>query len=205
MSQTATQSTPSSGRRRAATPAKTYKDGQRKFLPEVQGLRALAVLMVVAYHVWFGRISGGVDIFLLISAFLLTRQFTRRLEAGKGLALLKYWVHLFKRLLPLIAVTLLVVLAATRIWFPETSWPNVLSETWASLFYYQNWHLAAEAVDYYASDHSQASPLQHFWSLSIQGQIFILWPLIFAVAGLIAHKYKLKIRALLCYIFGAIF
>lgn len=62
--------------------------------------------MVVAYHVWFGRISGGVDIFLLISAFLLTGQFTRKLEAGRPLDLLKYWVHLFKRLLPLIAVTL---------------------------------------------------------------------------------------------------
>lgn len=78
----------------------------RKYPPEVQGLRALAVLMVVAYHVWFGRISGGVDIFLLISAFLLTGQFTRKLEAGRPLDLLKYWVHLFKRLLPLIAVTL---------------------------------------------------------------------------------------------------
>ena len=71
---------------------------ERKFLPEVQGLRALAVLMVVSYHVWFGRISGGVDIFLLISAFLLTGQFTRKLESGRALELLKYWAHLFKRL-----------------------------------------------------------------------------------------------------------
>lgn len=70
----------------------TRKSGsaRRKFLPEVQGLRALAVLMVVAYHVWFGRISGGVDVFLLISAFLLTGQFTRKLEAGKALDLLGY-------------------------------------------------------------------------------------------------------------------
>lgn len=82
---------------------------QRKFLPEVQGLRALAVLMVVIYHVWIGRISGGVDIFLLISAFLLTGQFVRKLEAGRPLELLKYWVHLFKRLLPLITLTLLTL------------------------------------------------------------------------------------------------
>lgn len=99
------------GRRGAAL---SLNEKPRKFLPEVQGLRALAVLMVVAYHVWFGRISGGVDIFLLISSFLLTGQFTRKLESGQALELLKYWAHLFKRLLPLIAITLLMVLGATR-------------------------------------------------------------------------------------------
>ena len=178
---------------------------ERKYLPEVQGLRALAVLMVVAYHVWFGRISGGVDIFLLISAFLLTGQFTRKLEAGRPLELLKYWVHLFKRLLPMIAVTLLAVLAATRLFLPELRWEGVFGQAWASLLYYQNWFLAAESVDYYAAQHSVASPLQHFWSLSIQGQIFVLWPLIFAVAALLARFTRLRIRAVLTILFGTVF
>lgn len=177
----------------------------RKFLPEVQGLRALAVLMVVAYHVWFGRISGGVDVFLLISAFLMTGQFTRRLEKGQTLDLLKYWAHLFKRLLPLIAITLVASLIGTYLLLPETRWHSIIGQTWASLFYYQNWFLASEAVDYYATDHSIASPLQHFWSLSIQGQIFIIWPLIFVIAAVIAHLGKIRIRALLIYIFGAVF
>lgn len=178
---------------------------QRKFLAEVQGLRALAVLMVVAYHVWFGRISGGVDIFLLISAFLLTGQFTRKLESGRGLELGKYWAHLFKRLLPLVVITLLLTLLGVYLLLPETQWKSMFGQTWASLFYYQNWFLAAESVDYYAADHSTASPMQHFWSLSIQGQIFILWPLIFALAALVARVAKLRIRALLMYMFGAVF
>jgi len=193
------------GWRSAASRSADATGKSRKFLPEVQGLRALAVLMVVAYHVWFGRISGGVDIFLLISAFLLTGQFTRRLENGKALELFKYWAHLFKRLLPLITVTLLVTLAATFLFLPETSWNSIFGQSWASLFYYQNWFLAAESVDYYVQDHSLASPLQHFWSLSIQGQIFILWPLIFAAAALIARRGKLKIRPLLMYMFGTVF
>lgn len=178
---------------------------QRKYLPEVQGLRALAVLMVVTYHVWFGRISGGVDIFLLISAFLLTGQFVRKLESGTALELLKYWVHLFKRLLPMIVVTLVGTLVGTYLFMPESRWTSLFGQTWASLFYYQNWFLASESVNYYAADHSVASPLQHFWSLSIQGQIFILWPLIFAVGALAAHYGKLRIRQLLLYMFGAIF
>lgn len=81
----------------------------------------------------------------------------------------------------------------------------MFGQTWASLFYYQNWFLASEAVDYYVIDHSAASPLQHFWSLSIQGQIFILWPLIFAVAALVSRTAKLRIRPLLVYIFAGIF
>ena len=177
----------------------------RKYLPEVQGLRALAVLMVVAYHVWIGRISGGVDIFLLISAFLLTGQFTRKMEAGRALELLKYWVHLFKRLLPMITVTLLATLGATRLFLPELRWDGIFGQSWASLFYYQNWFLAAESVDYYAAQHSVASPLQHFWSLSIQGQIFILWPLIFALAALVTRLTRMRIRAVLITMFGLMF
>lgn len=193
-------------RRRSTAGSKLpRRNDQRKFLPEVQGLRAVAVLMVVSYHVWFGRISGGVDIFLLISAFLLTGQFTRKLESGRALELFKYWAHLFKRLLPLIVLTLLLTLLGTYLYLPETRWTSTFGQTWASLFYYQNWFLAAESVDYYATDHSAASPLQHFWSLSIQGQIFILWPLIFAVAAFVAKAGKLRIRSVLLYLFGAVF
>lgn len=187
-----------------STPASST-GSSRKYLPEVQGLRAIAVLMVVAYHVWFGRISGGVDIFLLISAFLLTGQFTRKLESGRPLELAKYWAHLFKRLLPLIVVTLLMVLGAARLFLPSMAWTEIYKQSWASLFYYQNWLLAAESVDYYAADHSLASPLQHFWSLSIQGQIFILWPLIFALAVLTTKLWRIRIRPLLMLVFGAIF
>lgn len=155
----------------------------RSFRPEVQGLRALAVLMVAAYHIWLGRVSGGVDVFLLISAFLLTLSFTRKLEDGKPLKLLRHWLHVFKRLLPAVVVVLLAVLTATRAFIPQSRWPDVLAEAWASLFYRQNWQLAESAVDYYAQDHSGASPLQHFWSLSVQGQVFILWPLVFAAVA----------------------
>lgn len=192
------------GKTNAAAP-QPAPNRQRKYLPEVQGLRALAVLMVVVYHVWIGRISGGVDIFLLISAFLLTGQFARKLEAGRPLALAKYWVHLFKRLLPLIAVTLLAVLGASHLFLPQLRWDSIFGQTWASLFYYQNWFLAAESVDYYAAQHSVASPLQHFWSLSIQGQIFILWPLIFAVAAWVAKLTRLRIRRVLLALFGTVF
>lgn len=182
------------------------------FRPEVQGLRALAVLMVVAYHVWLGRVSGGVDIFLLISAFLLTLSFVRKAETGRPFGLLAHWLHLFKRLLPAAVVVILGVLAGTRLILPQSRWPEVLDQAWASLLYSQNWLLAETAVDYYAQDHAGASPLQHFWSLSIQGQVFILWPVIFAgSAALLAllrrvpALSRVNYRGVLALVFGAVF
>lgn len=179
------------------------------YRPEVQGLRALAVLMVVTYHVWLGRVSGGVDIFLLISAFLLTLSFVRKVESGKPLRLISHWLHLFKRLIPAAVVVILGVLAGTWLVIPQSRWPDVLNEAWASLLYRQNWLLAETAVDYYAQDHAGASPLQHFWSLSIQGQVFILWPLIFAGAALawriLQRRRNVSYRLVLMVAFGGIF
>jgi peptidoglycan/LPS O-acetylase OafA/YrhL len=179
------------------------------YRPEVQGLRALAVLMVVTYHVWLGRVSGGVDIFLLISAFLLTLSFVRKVEKGTPLRLVSHWLHLFNRLIPAAVVVILGVLVGTWLVLPQSRWPDVLNEAWASLLYGQNWLLANTAVDYYAQDHSGASPLQHFWSLSIQGQVFILWPLIFAGSALVwqllRRRRDVSYRTVLMVAFGGIF
>ncbi|MBP3042863.1 acyltransferase [Arthrobacter jiangjiafuii] len=178
---------------------------QRRYRPEVQGLRALAVVLVVLYHVWLGRVSGGVDIFLLISAFLLTGSFVRKVEAGAPLALGRYWLHRFKGLLPAAVVVLLAVLAASAWLLPKSDWAGIFRQVWSSLFYVQNWTLANSSVDYYARDNSAASPLQHFWSLSVQGQVFILWPLIFAGAAFAANRLRLRYRHVLLGVFGAVF
>jgi peptidoglycan/LPS O-acetylase OafA/YrhL len=105
----------------------------------------------------------------------------------------------------MVVVVILAVLAVSRVLMPPTRWEGLLAEAWASLFYVENWVLAGNAVDYYATDDSLASPFQHFWSLSIQGQVFILWPLIFLGAAWTAKKYRLKYKALLAYVFALIF
>ncbi len=180
------------------------------FSPELQGLRALAVVLVMVYHVWFGRVSGGVDVFLLLSAFFLAGSFIRKVEGGRPLALLTYWLNVFRRLLPAAVLVLLAVIAASVVLLPKARWSSIMEQTTASLFYRQNWQLAADSVDYYAADHATASPLQHFWSLSIQGQVFILWPLLLA-AGLVLFKAVsgtfpwLDYRNTMGMLFGAVF
>lgn len=167
-----------------------------RFRPELQGLRALAVVLVMVYHVWFGRVSGGVDVFLLLSAFFLTGTFIRKVENGRPLNLLSYWLNVFRRLLPAAVVVFLAIIAASVSLLPKARWSSMMEQITASLFYQQNWQLARESVDYYAADHATASPLQHFWSLSIQGQIFILWPLLLAAGLLILTSLRARFPAL---------
>ncbi len=191
----------------APVPAVKRRQAPRKssFRPEIQGLRSLAVLMVVTYHIWFGRVSGGVDVFLLISAFLMTLQFTGRQERREPVALLKHWLHLFRRLLPAAVTVIIATLAASYLFLPRPRWLDLIEHGWASLFYRENRLLQEQSADYYATNHGLASPLQHFWSLSIQGQVFILWPMIFVLAAWAAARFRLSYRPLLAYVFFAIF
>ncbi|GEO93878.1 acyltransferase family protein [Kocuria turfanensis] len=175
------------------------------FRPEVQGLRFVAVLLVVLYHVFLDRVSGGVDIFLLISAFFLTLSFVRKLEAGQPLALGRYWLHVFKRLLPLAVLTVLGTLVLAWLFYPEARIDRIRTEALASVFYVENWALARAEVDYYAADDSTASPFQHFWSLSVQGQVFLLWPLVFAAAWLLGRWRGWRPVPVLAVLFGAVF
>lgn len=170
---------------------------------DIDGLRALAIALVVVYHVWFGRVSGGVDVFLMISAFFMTASFARRAESGTPEPVFGYWARRFARLLPAAVVTMIGILVTVSIAFPTSSWPEIWSQTWASLFYYQNWELVASAADYY--DRDTLSPLQHFWSLSIQGQVFLLWPLLMIAAVAMGRVSSASVRRSMTVLFTIIF
>ncbi|WP_233542735.1 acyltransferase family protein [Kocuria tytonis] len=175
------------------------------FRPEVQGLRAVAVLLVVLYHVFMGRVPGGVDIFLFISSFFMTMSFVRKIEGGRPLGLGRYWLHTFKRLLPLAAVVVLATFLLVWRFYPVQDVADFRSQGIASILYAENWALAFNAVDYYAADHSSASPFQHFWSLSVQGQVFLVWPLVFTLAWLVKRRTGRSSLPVLAACFGTVF
>lgn len=175
----------------------------RPLRADIQGLRFVAVLLVVVYHVWLDRVSGGVDIFLALSAYFLTASFARKLDEGRPLALVGYWTRTFARIVPLATLTIVAVVATAQWLLPIAIWPDVQQQAIASALYLQNWWLAANDVNYYGG---APIPLQHFWSLSIQGTVFLAWPLIFAaVALLVRYRPQLSGRRLLGWVFGAIF
>ncbi|MDD7962159.1 acyltransferase family protein [Microbacterium thalli] len=171
---------------------------------DLDGLRALAIALVVVYHVWVGRVSGGVDVFLFLSAFFLTGSFLRRMERRESLRLGSYWARRFSSLVPAAAATILGVVTITALVYPPERWRAVWNEAVGSIFYVQNRVLADSAVDYYARS-DQTSPLQHFWSLAVQGQVFLLWPILLAVAALIVSRTRLSPAAAVSTIFATVF
>lgn len=189
----------------APRPSRERFAPQPTFRPEIQGLRSLAVLLVVTYHIWFGRVSGGVDVFLFISAFLLSLSSLRKIHDGKPLNILKYWLHVFQRLLPAALTVILATTIAAYFLIAPSRWSALLADAKAAVFYHLNWHLANNSVDYYAQNATVKSPYQHFWSLSMQGQIFILWPLLFGIVALIVWNLRTKVTGTALLIFGSIF
>ncbi|TQM45279.1 acyltransferase family protein [Pseudonocardia cypriaca] len=156
------------------------------YRPELQGLRALAVVLVAVYHVWVGRVSGGVDVFFVVSGFLLTGQLVRAAERG-GFNVRRRWLRSLARLVPAAAVVLVVTAVAAALVLPEGRWGQTVREIVAAALFLENWQLAADSVDY-AARNNVASVAQHFWSLSVQVQAFLLWPLLFAVVALACRK-----------------
>lgn len=157
-----------------------------RFRPELEGLRALAVTLIVVHHVWLGRVSGGVDVFFLISGFLLTGQL-HRAAARDGLDLRRQWGRAAARLVPTASTVLVAAVVAGALLLPESRWPQTVREIVASALMLQNWQLAADAVDY-AARNNTTSVVQHFWSLSIQVQFLLLWPLAVSAVVLASRR-----------------
>lgn len=174
------------------------------FIPEIQGLRTIALLMVATFHVWFGKVSGGVDIFLLVSAYLMTRSLTSRSERGRLTRPVSYLIRKFSRLLPAAAATIALILVGVFVFLTSNHWQGSLSDAISSLFYFQNVRLQDAAVDYFNPDHSSASPFQHFWSLSVQGQVFILFALLHLIGDLVARALKRPVRKVLLAMFAVL-
>ncbi|WP_251449901.1 acyltransferase family protein [Microbacterium sp. Marseille-Q6648] len=164
-----------------------------RFIPHVQGLRAIAVLFVVLYHFWPGRFPGGyvgVDVFFVISGFLITAHLTRELMQTGTVRLTQFWARRARRLLPASLLVLLfcAVVAGSPYLMPLSALPNEVSEIIAATFYVENWYLAFTSADYL--NHSgDPTTVQHYWSLSLEEQFYVLWPLILLFAAWLGVKH----------------
>jgi peptidoglycan/LPS O-acetylase OafA/YrhL len=165
--------------------------------PDIQALRAVAVLAVVAYHIWPTRLTGGfmgVDVFFVISGYLMTLTIwkgvarangagTRRIRNSIGF-LFGFYARRIKRLAPAATVCLLAVLMTTLLVGNFSLQAAIAPQVLASAVFMQNWFLAQQAVDYLGAD-AGATAVQHFWSLSIEEQFYMVWPLLLLSVGLI--------------------
>lgn len=157
----------------------------RGYRPDIEGMRAVAIGLVLLYHAGLPFLPGGfvgVDVFFVISGFLITGLLIRELERDGRVSLSRFYARRAKRLLPATAVVLVATTVLTWLTAPVVQWRTFgLDITGASL-YVVNWVLAGRAVDYLAEDVG-VSPVQHFWSLAVEEQFYIVWPLLLIVVG----------------------
>ncbi|WP_420112473.1 acyltransferase family protein [Pseudactinotalea sp.] len=162
------------------------------FRPEVQGLRAVAVALVVIYHFWPTRLTGGfvgVDVFFVISGFLITSHLMREVEREGTVSLRNFWARRIRRLLPASLLVLAVCAVATYLWVLPTHWVTTSRAIVASALYVQNWALASDAVDYLAQGEAPTL-VQHFWSLSVEEQFYVVWPLLLVAGLALARRFR---------------
>ncbi|MDY6054550.1 acyltransferase family protein [Micrococcus sp.] len=144
----------------------------------LDGLRGIAVLAVLVFHAWPAVLRGGfigVDMFFVLSGFLITTGLVRSVDAGRGVALGPFWMRRIRRLVPAM-VTALVACTALA-WLAVAEFPTGLGRQWlGALTYTSNWVMILEGGDYF----NRASPplFEHLWSLAIEEQFYLFWPLL---------------------------
>lgn len=178
---------------------------EKRFRPEIEGVRVVASLLVAIYHIWLGSVSGGVDVFFVVSGYLITTSVLSRFENNGRFDYFSYVLNLGKRLIPIAFTVLSFTAIGAFLLLPKVQWKQIVAEIYSSVFYVENWQLARNAVDYLAQN-NEASPVQHYWALSVQGQFYIIWPLVIFVAFLLARKlFKTPFRKTLLVVLITIF
>jgi peptidoglycan/LPS O-acetylase OafA/YrhL len=150
------------------------------FRPDIQALRAIAVLAVVLNHLSADWLTGGyvgVDVFFVISGFLISSHLDREIAGTGRVRLGRFYARRIRRLLPAALLVLALSVAAAYFLLPYPRWEATADEAAASAMYWENWLLAAKSVDYSAAS-AAASLVQHYWSLSVEEQFYLVWPLL---------------------------
>src|SRR3954469_10738823 len=155
------------------------------FRPDIEGLRAVAVLGVLLFHAGVPRIPGGfvgVDVFYVISGFLITGLLLRELGADGHVSLTRFYARRMRRLLPAALVVIVLTLAASYWLLSSVRFPQVAIDGAAAAAYVSNYRFVLNATNYLAAG-GEPSPLLQYWSLSLEEQFYLIWPLLVIVAS----------------------
>jgi peptidoglycan/LPS O-acetylase OafA/YrhL len=180
----------------AAPPATQESPQPRKFRPDIEGLRAVAVLMVVLEHAGLSLLSGGyigVDVFFVLSGFLITSLLLKEIQATGHISLGQFYARRARRLLPAASLVLIATVIASFHWLGAARGGRIATDAiWASLFA-SNFRSIEQGTDYLGAQ-LPPSPLQHYWSLAVEEQFYVVWPLLIMGAAVVAKRIPLRLR-----------
>lgn len=154
----------------------------RKFRPDIEGLRAIAIILVVLVHAGFYVPGGfvGVDIFFVISGFLITKHLFDEAKDSGSISLKRFYARRILRIFPASIAVLLLTLVASYLWLSPLQWISNAYDALFSAFSGINYRLAYTGTDYF-NVATIPSPFQHYWSLAIEEQFYLVWPLIILI------------------------
>ena len=171
------------------------REQDRSFRPDVEGLRAIAVGLVVANHAGVPWVSGGfvgVDVFFVLSGFLITGLLLRERERSGRTSLLGFYARRVRRILPAGTLVAVVTVLASYHWLGFLRGNRIAGDgRWVALFA-GNLHFAADGTKYLNAN-VPASPLQHYWSLAVEEQFYLLWPVLLATTAVLCRRSSLRI------------
>jgi peptidoglycan/LPS O-acetylase OafA/YrhL len=178
-------------------PISRPQDSRFPYLPGIDALRAIAVLAVFFYHAQVSWMPGGflgVDVFFVISGYLITSLLLREFRRGGHVRLGRFWLRRAQRLLPAVGVLVAVCMIAVTILEPDRI-DSLRGDALSSLFYFANWHFIYSHQSYF--EQFQAPSLfTHLWSLSVEEQFYLFWPLAFATGMKLLGRGKLVLGVL---------
>ncbi|MEV8633585.1 acyltransferase family protein [Streptosporangium sp. NPDC051023] len=160
------------------------------FRPDIEGLRAVAVLAVLAFHATVPGMAGGfvgVDVFFVISGFLITGLLLRDVSATGRFSLAEFYARRARRILPAAGVVLLATTAGAWLLLPPLRGGDVAGDVVTAALYIANWRFVAGQTDYLAAERDP-SPLLHYWSLAVEEQFYLLWAPLLLVLVLLARR-----------------
>jgi peptidoglycan/LPS O-acetylase OafA/YrhL len=163
---------------RAKMAAPHQQGSTSRFRPDIEGLRAVAIVAVLLCHAGVPAAAGGyvgVDVFFVISGYLITRLLLGELDRTGTASIPRFYARRIRRLLPLSALLLATVAVLSFIIFSPVRADEVAHDLVACATWTANWHFAAQSVNYFAQG-TEPSPVQHLWSLSIEEQFYVVWP-----------------------------
>jgi hypothetical protein len=176
-----------------------------RYIPAIDGLRAVAVIAVMLYHLGFNWIPGGflgVDLFFVISGYVITRLLLDSIQRSGGLDLRAFYVARIRRLLPPLVCMIITTTIVVGFWAPDTM-RRFLGDTPFALFGGMNWWLVFRETDYFEAI-GRPPLLQHTWSLGVEAQFYLVWPLILLLVLRYFGKNKIPSAALLIAAFSGI-
>ncbi|MCB0831465.1 MAG: acyltransferase, partial [Solirubrobacterales bacterium] len=177
----------------------TAKEAGSNFRPDIQGIRAIAVTLVLACHASIPWAKGGfigVDVFYVLSGFLITGLVVREVEKTGKVSIRNFYARRAKRLLPMAALVLVFICIVTLFVFSLARQVEIGGDVFAAALYFVNWHFIIQGVDYFAAADGIHSPVQHYWSLSVEEQFYLVWPLILMAAGALAAKFRRRTKGI---------